>query len=46
VYAKYMDYNSQIFNVLGELAHLVRTIFTDGMHFILLICTIPNRFGC
>jgi len=36
VYAKYMDYCSQIFNVLGELSHLVRTIFTDGMHFISL----------
>jgi len=36
VYAKYMDYYSQIFNVLGELCHLVRTIFTDGMHFISL----------
>ncbi len=30
------NYCSRSFNVLGELAHLARTLFTDGVHFISL----------
>ena len=36
MYARRMDLFSRFFNVLGELAHLTRTLFTDGMHFISL----------
>ena len=36
MYAQRMDLFSCFFNVLGELAHLARTLFTDGMHFISL----------
>ena len=36
MYAQRMDLFSRCFNVLGELAHLTRTLFTDGMHFISL----------
>ena len=32
-----MDVISRIFLVLGELAHLARTLFTDGMRFIALL---------
>jgi len=31
-----MDMFSRIFNVLGELAHLARTLLTNGMHFVAL----------
>jgi len=36
VYAKQMEIITGIFSVLGELIHLARTLFTDGMHFMSL----------
>ena len=36
MYATQMELSSRLFNVLGELAHLARTLFTDGAHFIAL----------
>ncbi len=36
-----MELLSRIFNVLGELFHLARTLFTDGMHLIAL-CARPR----
>ena len=36
MYADYMELFSRIFNVLGELAPLARTLFTAGMHFLAL----------
>jgi hypothetical protein len=43
VYAKYMDWFSCIFNGLSELYHLARTLFTDGMHF--MVC-VANSCSC
>ena len=34
MYAKYMEYYSRITNLLAEPGNLVRTLFTDGMHYI------------
>ena len=36
MYAKFMDIFSRINKVLGGLAHLARTLFSNGIHFIAL----------
>jgi len=37
-----MDIIPRIFNVLGELARLARTLFTNGVHFIALCARSPS----
>ena len=44
MYAEVVDIISPIFNVLGELARLARTLFTNGVHFIALILVLLSRW--